>query len=210
MFEPLGSNHTMEEMQRIGNAYMAMPSTNGFKKPILHPVGAPGSFFIGSIVGFTNYWFRLGGNCGGFWYTDSRGSNGGSRGLYHSDIVQGHANVRLTPHPPFETVHLQHMNHAVKLRPPPRPLILSEATAQEKRPSEILERVQSQFTNGGGGVGGSDGVSLTMYAREHQLTPEIAQRMVKEAKAAGVVGMEYHWEPISDDVGGYEIKFHLK
>lgn len=206
MFEPYGSEHTMEEMQRIGQGYMAMPSTNGFKKPILHPVGAPGSFFVGSIVGFTNYWMRLGGDVGGFWYVDGRGPNGGSRGLYHSDIVQGHANVRIVPHPPFESVQLQHMNHAVKLRPPPRPLTLSEASSTSKRTNPILERVQSRI-NGGQKQGGS--TTLTMYARDHQLTPAIGERMIEEAHAAGVRSMEYRWEPISDDVGGYEIKLHL-
>jgi hypothetical protein len=49
-----------------------MPSLHGMKKPLVHSAGAPSPFFVGSMVGFTSYWFEQGANVGGMWigYTE--------------------------------------------------------------------------------------------------------------------------------------------
>jgi hypothetical protein len=44
-----------------------LPSLHGMKKPLVHAPGAKSPFFVGSMVGFTSYWFEQGGNVGGMW-----------------------------------------------------------------------------------------------------------------------------------------------
>ena len=45
----------------------SMPSLHGLKKPLVHVKGQQSGFFLGSMEGFTSYFFELGANVGGFW-----------------------------------------------------------------------------------------------------------------------------------------------
>lgn len=208
-FQPLGEKLSKQRMDEISNAYMNMPSSDAFKKTIFHEPGAPGSFFIGSLVGYTNYWTRLGASVGGFWYVDGRTN---TRGLYHSDIAAGHANCKLVPHPPFDSVQMEHMNFAVKQRPPATDLVLSEENMTPIENS-ILASMQQRINHasgGGGGGGGSETYPIRMFVRAHQLRSSLAEKICAEALATGVQRMDYVFEPISDSVYGYRVTMHIK
>ena len=60
-------------------------------------------------------------------------------------------------------------------------------------------------------LGRSDGngYPLKMYVRDHQLSPQLVEKVCREAKAIGVQGMEYQYEPISNDIYGYELTLFM-
>lgn len=135
MFECYGLNVDPISGER-SYVYSHLPSLAVAKKPIVHPPHADSSFYVGSMVGLTPYWFRQGYNLGGVWFgyagrhaDPAIGPTDGSvfhRGVKFVEMDRGSKRMCILPHPTFSESLMEWMRVCTKIRVPPRDLILTE------------------------------------------------------------------------------------
>lgn len=206
MFEPYGFKGSTDPLHvSRQQVYGGVRTLQAFKKPIVHAVGAKSDFFVGSLVGFTNYWFELGAPVGGFWY-GSGSLSSFKRGAKFTDLVNAKSSVRILPHPPMTKQIMTHISSVVKQRIPPRALELSQdnsSTLEEK--NEFLEQLVERFPLASKN---NDDIGVPVYIRDYQLSQPLVDRMIQEITSTGTItGVDYHFERISNDVYGYRVHF---
>jgi hypothetical protein len=189
----------------------AMPSLHGMKKPLVHLRGEESSFFVGSMVGFTSYWFEQGANVGGMWlgYTE-RGSGTMKRGIEFKELVAKSDNISILAHPAFSDEVKAHIEHAVRVRVPPKDLVLTpEGVAAYPEKSPKLEEIAA-FTRSLGRSVPSGAKAAPFYIREHQLTPDTIKAIKADiAKNNTIVGVGHVREPVTDWMAIYRTGFFV-
>lgn len=207
MFEPFGFNDTLQDERSY--VYGGASSIRAFKKPIVHPIGAPSRFFVGSLLGFTDYWFELGANVGGLWYTYRNSSGIPDRGVKFTDLERKRDSVCLLTHPEIPQPVMERMREAVALRMPPRPLLLSEKVVEKYHPKKnkeldfLVETVHNTRSNPNARPT-QDPVSF--YVRDYQLNSSIMSNLQGEfVELKDIVKIEYDLESVTNEVYGYRV-----
>lgn len=203
MFEPYGVKDTVSKERSY--VYGQCGSLKAFKKPIVHPPGAPSGFFVGSLLGFTDYWFDLGSNVGGMWY-GYRASNGFmDRGVNFVDLERKRDNVCIMTHPPIPTKVMKRMREAVSLRIPAKDLMLSEHVNHPQRNKHLDALVNNvQMTRTDHTEPFQKPVSF--YVKDYQLTPKVNGELMKEfAELDRIIKVDYKLESITDEDYGYRV-----
>ena len=205
MYEPLGEkNPRLECMQYV---YQAR-SLEGFKKPITHTQSEIGSFFIGSLIGMTDYFYRLGAEQPmAFWYC-TRTGNELTRGSTYEDMIFHDEKVALKPQPPLSRPVMKLVDEAVKLRVPPRPLTLSET--EEHKTNHHLEFIVNEVNK----LNRKQGPAwkyAPVYIRPHQLSEKLAREMTGDFKRlTNVCKIDYQLERITDEIWGYRMHVYCQ
>lgn len=199
MYEPLGRARSPPELQAYRQVF-ATPSLGAalaeFKKPIIHAPDEESTFFIGALVGVTNYWLAQGASTGGIWY----GYGDFSRGALHTDLAQRSPRVRMRPHPEFPPAVLRHMQEVIKVRCPALPLTL---TVNHPAANPHLDRLAPRATTT---TNEADATTIDVFVRDYQLNEGKVERIAAAAAQAGVELVDYRLEPISDHVYDYRLR----
>lgn len=206
MYEPLGFDYPLLPLMQY--VYQA-PSLQSFKKPILHKNGQAGSFFLGSLVGLTDYFYRRGYNTPtGFLYCTKVG-NQLKRGVLYEDMMNNNNDkiaIKLHPEPSKQVMNI--VNVAISRRIPPRPLFLKENPNHPSTNSH-LDKICNTINN----LGRPSGIStnyVPLYVREHQLNNNITQRIINDFKSLNRVWkVDYYLESITDEIWGYRVKIFV-
>ena len=85
-FDPLGDP---DKYAQVRGAIYGLPIMSPFKKDILHAHGEESQFYMGHLLGITDFFFNMGVNVGGFVYgtVNSKSRGGWTRGAYYTDLV---------------------------------------------------------------------------------------------------------------------------
>lgn len=202
MYEPLGFDYPMMDIMQY--VYRA-PSLNSFKKPILHHKQETGPFFLGSLVGLTDYFYRRGASAPtGFWYTTKQGTTLKRGVLYEDMMKEDHEKIAIKLHPEVPPAVMKDINVAISRRIPPRPLILTKTHdhVHNKQLDYIVANI-GQLKR----PPGPKSQYVPLYVRPHQLTDNVANRMVDEfGRLNRIWKVEYDLESITDEIWGYRVK----
>lgn len=203
-FDPLGGPDEIAEQRQI---IYSVPSTGGFKKDLTHPIGAPSSFYLGSLMGITNYFLKQNVPIGSFVYgtvDPLHSKQGWTRGAMYTHMINERTDVVLVPHPPVPAKTLDLINEATLSRVPPRKLVLSEDSPLPVRNKE-LDRLAAAFNQPKG-----PSVPVPIYMCPHQLNARIVDRMMSDFRQVPELShITYDLEPITDDFYGYRVLFHV-
>lgn len=206
MFEPYGVQDPVGNERSY--VYSKCESLKAFKKPIMHLIGAPSAFFIGSLLGFTDYWFELGANVGGLWFGYRSSSNIMDRGVLFVDLARRNDNVCILTHPPIPPRVMSRMREAVALRIPAKDLTLSENPQHPKRNKHLDTLIADvQITRKNDLEPYQDPVSF--YVKDYQLTPVVVGPMMKEfATLKRIVKVDYKLESVTNEDYGYNVRVY--
>lgn len=182
------------------------------KKPLLHAAGAPSPFFVGSMVGFTSYWFEQGANVGGMWmgYTEP-GCKTMQRGITFEELASKSDHISMLAHPAFTTECKADIERALRIRVPPRDLVLTpEGLIAQSARSAKLDEIASFCAKEGRRIQPGN-LAAPFYIREHQLTPEVMQAIKADIqKKSSIVGLAYKLEPVTDWMSIYRVGVYVK
>jgi hypothetical protein len=104
---------------------------------------------------------------------------------------------------------MQHVEEAIALRVPPDPVILTEA-GMKHRKNKHLDRVCASV-NGMRRAPGSEDSHVCVYIRPHQIGVKVADAMIHDfSRLDRVWKLEYHTEPITDAVWGFQLQIYVK
>ena len=177
-----------------------LPSLHGMKKPLVHAPGAKSPFFVGSMVGFTSYWFEQGGNVGGMWigYTKP-GCKTMQRGITFEELAGKSDKISMLAHPAFSAECKADIERALRIRVPPRDLILTpEGVAAHPARCAKLDDIAAHCTKMGRVIP-PGAPAAPLYIRAHQLTPETVKAAKGDiSRAPRIAGLAYKLEPITD------------
>lgn len=206
MYEPYGYENPL--LPLMAYVYRA-PSLAGFKKPILHKKGEPGSFFVGSLVGLTDYYYRQGAHAPlGFWYCSKQGSKL-SRGVSYADMMNDGENVAVKVQPLVPRSMMPTILEAISRRVPPDPLTLNPGTHAGRKRHSVLERV-CKAVEGFQRAPGSIHNKVPVYIRPHQLDASAANAMIGDfSRLERVWKVAYHLEEITDKMWGYRMEIFV-
>jgi hypothetical protein len=189
-----------------------MPSLRGMKKPLLHAAGAPSPFFVGSMVGFTSYWFEQGANVGGMWlgYTEP-GCKTMQRGITFEELAAKSDHISMLAHPAFTAECKADIERALRIRIPPRDLILTpEGLAAHSVRSAKLDELAAFCKEEGRRIQPGN-MAAPFYIRDHQLTPEIMRAIKGDIRnKSSIVGIAYKLEPVTDWMCIYRTGVYVK
>jgi hypothetical protein len=178
----------------------SLPSLRYFKTPIQPNVKT--GFFVGSLVGVTNYFGRP----IGLWY-GTKGPDGTvQRGQTYEEMMKDSDQVVLIPQPEPSKEVLQVMTEANYKRLPPKPLILSSLDPPERRKKHsILENLVKTVDSWHRGPGPRHS-RVPVYVRPHQLTQQIGREILADfQRTKEIWKVEYSLEQITDDTWGYRV-----
>lgn len=205
MYEPLGYNNPRLGVMKY--VYQS-PSLSSFKKPISHDRNTVGSFFIGSLVGMTDYFYRRGASSPlTFWYCTEHPNGTLSRGALYDDMIHHQDRVAFRPQPsiPKPVMHL--VNEAIKLRVPPRDLTLTKQQGHEI--NKHLELVKTSIAKLNRAPGPPH-LTAPVYVRPHQIGSKLASNMVQDfTRLKNVWKVDYKLERITDEIWGYRVTVHV-
>lgn len=202
MYEPLGYENNL-------GAHMAYvyrcPSLEGFKKPITHKIGQVGSFFVGSLEGMTDYFYRRGHSAPlTFWYGDQ--SKGNSRGIAYENMIND-SSLSILPQPFLSKKIMGHVEEIIKLRVPPRPLQLDRHHKGKNKHLEALCKGVADLKRDPG----PPFQRVPIYVRPHQISAVQASKILTDFKQLERVWkVEYQVENISNDIWGYRMLVYVK
>ena len=212
MYEPLGFQYSL--MPIMAYVYRA-PSLEMFKKPILHKKGETGPFFVGSLIGMTDYFWRRGANAPtGFWYRTKDPKTGAfKRGVTYADMMSEHhqENISIMLHPEPERQVMQVVNEAVSRRVPPRDLVLTPGAgeAHKWKSHPLLDRLVADVASFKRAKGPATQY-VPVYVRPHQLTREsVAHIGADMRKLDRVWKVDYQLEEITDEIFGYRMAIYV-
>lgn len=199
--------------------YSHLPSLSFAKKPIVHPPHAASSFYVGSMVGLTPYWFRQGYNLGGVWFgytghfaDPAIGPTDGSifhRGVKFVEMDNASDRMCIMPHPVFSESLMEWMRVCTKIRVPPRDLILTQrGIASQSDTFAPLDALRLHAK--------SMGRECTVphdpapaYVAEHQMTPAILEGLKREIERSTLItGISYSVEHLTDWAHVYRVGIH--
>ena len=208
MYEPVGYNSPKIKVMRY--IYMDAPSLNVYKKPILHKQGEPGQFFVGSLEGYTDYFYRRGSaKTGlGFWYCTKNNNNELSRGVTYDDMMNNRNDriaIKVQPTPPKQVVDI--INEGISRRIPPDDIILTEGK-QVKPTNHYLDRLVKSIKNLNRPIGNPH-IYAPIYVRPHHLSDSKINAMIQDlTKKDKVWKVDYRLEKITDNTWGFETRIY--
>ncbi len=209
MYEPYGYDNPLIEI--MGYVYQA-GSLEAFKKPILHRKGEPGSFFVGSLVGMTDYFYKRGQTAPmSFWYCTKQANGEVTRGASYADMMNQSDRVCIKVQPMLSRKIMSTVEEAVLRRVPPKSLTLSniEGSAHRKKHS-VLDKVSQAVANLRR-TPGSLHQKVPVYVRPHQLTAQSATAMIRDFTALRRVWkVDYELEQITDSLWGYRMEIFVQ
>jgi hypothetical protein len=203
MYEPYGVNLPNAN---LFNIVYQCPSLEGFKKLITRKVGVTGNFFVGSLVGLTDYFYKRGSNTPmSFWYTTN-----GKRGASYDDMMNRPEKVGIKVQPYVNKNVMDEMVEATFRRIPPEPLILSPLAKDAKRHhNSVLEHVcksVEDFKRPSGDLRRK----VPIFIRPHQLSKQLAYQIVNDFRKIGTLWkVDYKLEEITDKIFGYRMNVYL-
>lgn len=184
----------------------SIPSLEGFKKPITHRAGEPGNFFVGSLVGLTDYYYRRGLASApmSFWYVTREGM---TRGASYEDMMNHPERVGIVMHPPVSRELMAEMKEQTLRRLPPEPLVLSPLAKDAKRrhysPLDHIVRSIDALNR----PPGNPHHYAPVYVRPHNLQMPLARQIAADLTAKQRVWkVEYRLEEITDSIYGYAVR----
>lgn len=203
LYEPYGVD--LPNASIMGYVYQCS-SLEGFKKGITRKKGQTGNFFLGSLVGLTDFFHKRGATTPhSFWYvTNSK------RGASYDDMMNQSERVGAKIHSTLEKPLMDKVNEAILRRLPPYPLILSPLAKDAKRHhNSVLEHVCKSI-NGLKRPNGNVHMKVAVYIRPHQLTREIGIQMTSEfTRLNRIWKVEYKLEEITDLIFGYKMDVYV-
>lgn len=205
MYEPLGfENPRLKVMQYVYQA----PSLSSFKKPISHDRNHVGSFFISSLVGMTDYFYRRGAHAPlSFWYCTEHANGTLSRGALYDDMIHHRERVAFRPQPVMSKKVMKLVEEAVKLRVPPRDLTLSEK--EDHKVNTHLEHVKQSIAKLNRPAGPLH-LCAPIYVRPHQIGTKLSNSMVQDfTRLRNVWKVDYKLERITDEIWGYRVMAYV-
>ena len=205
MYEPLGyTNPLMPIMQYVYQC----PSLSSFKKPISHRKDQIGSFFIGSLVGMTDYFYRRGARTPlAFWYCTKQENNQLTRGSTYEDMINHTDRVILRPQPAPTRPIMDLVEESIRLRVPPRPLVLTEMKKHETNTHlDNIAQAVSKFKR----PQGHPAARVPIYIRPHQLSAKLTKSIVTDFRRLDHVWkVDYTLERITDEIWGYQMNVYV-
>lgn len=201
-YDPLGSH---DENSKDRRSIYKLSSMSPFKKDITHEIGEESSFYIGHLLGVTDYFFKQGIPIGGFLYgnIDKKATKGWTRGVYYTDLVNKKEKLALVPHPKVPPLVMNTINDVVTMRVPPNKLILDENAPVATR-NEYLDSVVARYPVSGGKT--TSLKQIPVYIRPHQINSKITERMISElANVHELKGVSYDLEQITNTIHGYRL-----
>lgn len=199
MYEPLGyQNLLIPLMMKI----YRLPSLERFKKPILHIKGEPGNFFVGSLVGMTDYFYRFHNARApmSFWYTTN-----GKRGATYVDMMND-KQIGIKLHPEIPGPLVDYMEEETLKRIPPNPLILTKK--DKKHTNKILDKICAAINK----LDRAHGLAhnkVPVFVRPHQLSARLGDAIIRElTQVREVWRVTYELEEITDKVWGYRMEIY--
>jgi hypothetical protein len=204
MYEPLGTENPVATQM----AYVyRCPSLEGFKKPISHKVGQVGSFFVGSLEGMTDYFYRRGYYAPlTFWYANHE--RGNSRGVSYADMINKPETLAVIPQPFISKKLMDHVEEVIKLRVPPQPLYLKEhhKRGKNKHLDALCEGIAQLKREPGPPY-----QRVPVYVRPHQINAVQGSKILTDFKKLDRIWkVDYQLENISDEIWGYRMLVYVK
>lgn len=210
MFQTLGVECDPIQGERV-EVYTGLPSLAAFKKSIVHKPGAESSFFVGSMVGFTSYWFDMGLNISGMWlgYSgDANVSNPGKfqRGIHFKHLATKSEAISILPHPPFSDNVMAWMRRQTRIRVPPRALVLTpEGVAKHPVENATINELVT-FTASMNRKRTVQQDAVPIYMQPHQLVPDVVNALKRDIQRdSKVTGMSYVCENFTDWMQVYRV-----
>lgn len=206
MYESLGVENPL--LPIMGYVYQ-LQSLDGFKKPITRKRGETGNFFVGSLVGLTDYFYKRGAATPmSFWYCNVQ--KGMSRGASYADMMNAPERVAVKVHPPVDRGIMEEMTEKTLRRLPPEPLVLSAANDDRHRHNSHLDYV-SRSVASLNRPKGSVHNRVPVYVRSHQINAALAKRIAADFKRLDRVWrVDYKLERITDRIFGYRMDVYVK
>lgn len=209
-FGPLGllaEEH--DDMDRERNLIYKMPIMQPFKKDLVHQYGAPSQFYVGHLMGITNYFLKQGIPVGSLIYGTKNTSEraGWTRGAYYTDVVNQQDDITFVPHPQVPKDVMALVDDVVINRVPPNKYILSD-DAQLPTRDPLLDRLSRESFSASSSS--SSVAKVPIYVRPHQLSERLVDRMISDLHYVnGLQKITYELEPITDTIYGYRVLFHI-
>jgi len=209
MYEPYGyDNPLVSIMSYVYRAQSLAP----FKKPILHKKGEPGSFFVGSLVGLTDYFYKRGTTAPmSFWYCTKQSNGTLTRGVSYKDMMNDSSRVAIKVQPALSKQIIGTVEEAVLRRIPPHPLVLTAENADRPKRAHhsVLERV-SKAIDALHRSPRAQHQKVPIYIRPHQLNTNVGSRMIGDFTSMDRVWkVDYELEQITDTLWGYRMEVYV-
>lgn len=203
MYEPYGVDNPL--LPIMGYVYQCK-SLEGFKKPITRKPGQTGNFFVGSLVGLTDYFYKRGTKTPhSFWYTTD-----GKRGASYEDMMNNPERVGIKIHPPVSASVMSEMAEKTLRRLPPEPLILSPLAKDAKRHHNSILNHICKSVEQWNRPKGNMYQKVPVYVRSHQLSTEIGNEIISDFKKLGRIWkVDYELEEITDKIFGYKMNVYV-
>jgi len=182
----------------------------GFKKPITRKKGDPGNFFVGSLVGLTDYFYKRGASTPtSFWYCNVEKNM--SRGASYADMMNRPNNVAIKLHPPVDRAIMAEMAEKTLRRLPPLPLILTPGLPEnaKRRHNSHLELICKTIAKLNRPKGKMH-QRVPIYVRPHQINSVLAKRIADDfTRLKRVWKVDYKLEQITDGIFGYRMQVYV-
>lgn len=204
MYEPYGID--LPNAKLFGLVYQC-PSLEGFKKLITRKPGVTGNFFVGSLVGLTDFFFKRGANTPmSFWYTTN-----GKRGVSYDDMMNRPEKISIKIQPYVSKQLMNEISEGVLRRIPPEPLILSPLAKDAKRHhNSILEHICKSVDDFKRPTGNLN-QKVPVFIRPHQITKQLANQIVSDFRKIGNIWkVDYKLEEITDKIFGYRMNVYVR
>lgn len=204
MYEPYGVD--IPNAKLFPYVYQC-PSLESFKKLITRKVGVTGNFFVGSLVGLTDYFYKRGANTPiAFWYTTE-----GKRGASYDDMMNRPEKVSIKIQAPVSKPVMDEMVEATLRRIPPEPLILSPLAKDAKRHHNSTLEYICKEVDGFKRPTGNLHQKVPVFIRPHQLSKQLAAHIVNDFRRVGNIWkVDYKLEEISDKIFGYRMNVYVR
>lgn len=218
MYEPLGfKNPRLSVMSYVYQA----PSLSFAKKPIenerhpadddeQHPddVEKKKSFFEAMLTLITDYFSQRGAPTPlSFWACTEQPNGTLTRGAKYTDMINHPERVAFRPQQNIPIPVMGLVNEAIKMRVPPRPLVLTEMEAHKKNHHlEKLCKAVADFKR----KQGDPRDNAPVYIRPHQLSDKRIDRMISDfQRLRNVCKVDYKLERITDEIWGYRMNVYV-
>lgn len=172
------------------------------KKPLGHERGETGAFFVGSLLGTTNYFINRGARIGTFYYA----SEAGTRGVLYSDMINNRK-YSLVPQPQIPRQMLEHTLQKVAVRVPLLPCKLT--TRKVDAGLQELTKVSAAVTKLNR-PHATEHIAAPVYILSHLITPTLVQGFIHDVtRLTRVTKVSVHPEPVTDEITGYRVMVHV-
>jgi hypothetical protein len=204
MYQVYGQHDTIHNERTF--VYQKMDSLRFAKKPIVHEPGAPSSFFVGQLKGFTDYWFEQGVPVGGMWLGAVENGRFGI-GADFVDMTRKRSNVAFRAHPPIPRAVMAHIEEGIKVRVPPAPLTLTAAMDHPKDDARLNKLVE--FTQSLGRIPAHGIKPASIFVRPAHLTDQNIGNMIRDIRSIPeIYKVDYKLETMTDDLWGYKVDIY--